>query len=233
LPIQSIEPQRLYRRIADQLRALMAAHELAPGTRLPPERDLARQFGVSRPSVREALIALEVEGLVDVRIGSGVFVRETPAAEATRADGSGPFEVLAARRLIESECAALAAKRIEDGELDVLGRALATMRDEVAAGAEPIEADRRFHTAIAAAAGNSALAHVVDVLWRERTAPLYRRLDRHFFDTRLWAATLKEHEAILAALRAGRAAAARRAMTHHLDNAARRFSKGWSGRAAG
>ena len=72
MPIQTIEPRRLYRQIADQLRALIERGELPAGARLPPERDLATQLGVSRPSVREALIALEVEGLVEVRMGSGL-----------------------------------------------------------------------------------------------------------------------------------------------------------------
>ena len=76
MPVQSIEPQRLYRQIAEQLRALIAQGEFATGDRLPAERDLARQFNVSRPSVREALIALEVEGWVEVRTGSGVYVQD-------------------------------------------------------------------------------------------------------------------------------------------------------------
>src|SRR6266699_5978401 len=74
MPIHSIEPRRLYRQIADQIRTLIRSREFPAGARLPPERDLARQLGVSRPSVREALIALEVEGLVEVKIGSGIYV---------------------------------------------------------------------------------------------------------------------------------------------------------------
>src|SRR6266576_2213344 len=74
MPFHSIEPRRLYRQIADQIRSLIRAGEFVAGSRLPPERDLAKQLGVSRPSVREALIALEVEGLVEVRIGSGIYV---------------------------------------------------------------------------------------------------------------------------------------------------------------
>src|SRR5439155_20970979 len=74
MPIHSNEPRRLYRQIADQIRSLIRSNEFAAGARLPPERDLARQLGVSRPSVREALIALEVEGLVEVKIGSGIYV---------------------------------------------------------------------------------------------------------------------------------------------------------------
>ena len=74
MPIQVIEPRRLYLQIADQVRSLIAAGEFSPGSRLPAERELAKQFGVSRPSMREALIALEVEGYVEVRPGSGIIV---------------------------------------------------------------------------------------------------------------------------------------------------------------
>src|SRR3954468_149124 len=104
MPLQAVESQRLYRQIAEQIRALIARGEFATGSRLPAERDLARQLGVSRPSVREALIALEVEGLVDVRIGSGIYVRAPDAAVATDAPeaAAGPFELLRARYVIES-----------------------------------------------------------------------------------------------------------------------------------
>jgi DNA-binding FadR family transcriptional regulator len=96
MPLQSIEPRRLYRQIADQIRALIKSGEFGAGSRLPPERDLARQFGVSRPSVREALIALEVEGLVDVRIGSGIYVRAPSEGAINDAPEAlaGPFELL-------------------------------------------------------------------------------------------------------------------------------------------
>src|SRR5450432_2027828 len=112
MPIQSIEPRRLYRQIADQIRTLVRSGEFTPGERLPPERDLARQLGVSRPSLREALIALEIETLLDVRVGSGIYVTQPdePRRNAELAGASGPFEVIRARRLIEGECAALAAK---------------------------------------------------------------------------------------------------------------------------
>ena len=83
MPLQTIEPRRLYRQIAEQLRGLIRAGEYPVGARLPPERDLAAQLGVSRPSVREALIALEVEGLVEVRMGSGI-VRDRARAGAER-----------------------------------------------------------------------------------------------------------------------------------------------------
>ncbi|NBO02164.1 MAG: FadR family transcriptional regulator, partial [Betaproteobacteria bacterium] len=121
MPLHTVEPQRLYRQIAEQLRALVSAGEFEVGHRLPAERDLAVQLGVSRPSVREALIALEVEGMIEVRTGSGIYVRAT-AAEATKGRAThgagsqhhideapldwGPLEVIQARGLIEPEAAA-------------------------------------------------------------------------------------------------------------------------------
>src|ERR1043165_7777307 len=112
MPLQAVENRRLYRQIADQIAALIERGEYASGARLPPERDLAKQLGVSRPSVREALIALEVEGLVEVRIGSGIYVlgpgvkpegEEANASDAARAEVhalAGPFELMRARYTI-------------------------------------------------------------------------------------------------------------------------------------
>src|SRR5258705_13296272 len=107
MPFQSIEPRRLYRQIADQIRTLIRSGEFPAGARLPPERDLAKQLGVSRPSVREALIALEVEGLVEVRIGWGIYVLgrglaaegdETQAGRADRREGEAPRRPVGAVR---------------------------------------------------------------------------------------------------------------------------------------
>ena len=114
MPLQAVEPQRLYRQIAEQLRQLIARGEFALGSRLPAERDLATQLGVSRPSVREALIALEVEGVIEVRTGSGIYVKAwpgpTPAASGNGPTEWGPLEVMRARLLVEPEVAALAAE---------------------------------------------------------------------------------------------------------------------------
>src|SRR3569833_1900646 len=103
MPLQTLEPQRLYRQIAGQLRTLMSKGEFKPGARLPAERDLAKQLGVRRPSVREALLALEVEGWVEVRTGAGVFVLErskkpSVTRKSVPEDEWGPLEVIRARR---------------------------------------------------------------------------------------------------------------------------------------
>ena len=230
MPFHSIEPRRLYRQIADQIRTLIKSGEFPAGARLPPERDLAKQLGVSRPSVREALIALEVEGLVEVRIGSGIYVQpgnEAGEAKAPEAE-AGPFELLRARYVIESECAALAAKSARKAHLVAISEALEEMQREMEAGEHhPLSGDRLFHMRIAEATGNGALVAVVEMLWEERTGPLYAQLENHYDTPALWEAAMAEHRAVLKAIAARDAPAARTAMHRHLNMAYKRFSTGW------
>jgi DNA-binding FadR family transcriptional regulator len=228
MPIQSIEPRRLYRQIADQIRALIRAGEFRAGARLPPERDLARQLGVSRPSVREALIALEVEGLVEVRIGSGIYVlAATPAPERRAEAAAGPFELLRARHVIEGETAALAAKSAKRPQVALIADALAQMERDSAQSRQPLDADRMFHLRVAEATGNGALVAVVKMLWEERTGPLYQQLEHHYDSPQLWVAAIAEHRAVLKAIAAHDTDAARAAMQRHLNQAYKRFSTGW------
>ncbi|MCC7041390.1 MAG: FadR family transcriptional regulator [Burkholderiales bacterium] len=234
MPFQNIEPRRLYRQIADQIRGLIGRGEFVPGSRLPPERDLARQLGVSRPSVREALIALEVEGWVDVRIGSGIYVQaQDGAAETRRAAPAdvGPLELLRARDVIESECAALAAKAAGPDDIAAMTAALDEMRREIAAGQrQPLTGDRLFHQRVAEATGNGALVAVVELLWKERTGELYQRLEEHYDSPAVLAAALVEHEAVLKCIVARDARGARTAMRRHLRLAYERLSAGWDHR---
>ena len=229
MPFHSIEPRRLYRQIADQIRGLIRSGEFPAGARLPPERDLAKQLGVSRPSVREALIALEVEGLVEVRIGSGIYVlapgekAPSPGADAP----AGPFELLRARYVIEGECAALAAKSARKAQVAAIEEALDDMAREHATGRQPLAADRVFHLRIAEATGNGALVHVIKTLWEERTGPLYQQLEHHYDNPELWETAMAEHRAVVRAIAAHDPAAAKAAMQRHLNMAYKRFSKGW------
>ena len=231
MPFQSIEPRRLYRQIADQIRTLIRSGEFGAGARLPPERDLARQFGVSRPSVREALIALEVEGLVEVRIGSGIYVRAPDAGAAVDApEAAAPFELLRARYVIESECAALAAKSAKRGQVQAIEDALGEMDREMESGRQPLPGDRLFHLRVAEATGNGALVHVIKLLWEERTGELFKRLEHHYDTPELWRSAIGEHRAVLKAIAARDPDAARAAMQRHLNHAYKRFSKGWNAR---
>jgi DNA-binding FadR family transcriptional regulator len=228
MPLRSIESRRLYRQIADQLRHLIAAGEFPSGERLPAERDLAVQLHVSRPSVREALIALEVEGLVEIRGGSGVYVRVKPSGARPAPDGEwGPLELIRARALIEREVAALAAQLATRKQVAAIEETLVSMEEEAAAGNVPLEADRAFHVAVAEAAGNGVLVDLVQRFWDARDGKLFRQLGTHFDSPRSWQAAIVEHRAVLAAIRKHDAKTAREAMQHHMDKAHARFSASW------
>ena len=234
MPIQTVEPQRLYRQIAEQLRQLMASGEFAVGSRLPAERDLAVQLGVSRPSVREALIALEVEGMIEVRTGSGIYVQSTTAAKRppahTTSDTStewGPLEVMSARILVESEVAALAAQNAQEKNIQAIRDGLQKMKQEAARHEIPCEGDEAFHEAIAQACGNSVLHDTVQRFWIARKGPLFARLGDYFEHPASWQAAIAEHQAVLDAIEAGDANAARKAMQRHLKQAHKRYSASW------
>ncbi|GAB1575856.1 FadR/GntR family transcriptional regulator [Bordetella petrii] len=226
MPFQPIEPRRLYRQIADQLRLLIQGGEFPVGARLPPERDLALKLGVSRPSVREALIALEVEGLVEVRMGSGIYVRSRVAADSVVAES--PLETIRARRLIESELAAQAAELARPAQVAGLREALQAMQEEAAAGQVPIQGDRLFHLRIAEISGNSVLLRVVGELFDERHNPLSVKLGDYFENPASWEAAIAEHQRVVEAIAAGDAARAREAMHHHLSRSHDRLTANWA-----
>jgi DNA-binding FadR family transcriptional regulator len=235
MPLQTVEPQRLYRQIAEQLRSLVAAGEFSPGSRLPAERDLARQLGVSRPSVREALIALEVEGIIDVRTGSGIYVRACYAVSSAAASQPqqtdpgewGPLELMRARELVEGEVAALAARNARRTQIAAIASAVSQMREEAGAGIIPRAGDEAFHTAIAQACGNEVLRDTVRGYWNARSGPLFERLGDYFEKPSSWSAALVEHSAVLEAIRGHDPASARLAMQAHLKKAYSRYSASW------
>ena len=235
MPLQTVESSRLYRQIAEQLRGLIAGGEFDAGTRLPAERDLARQLGVSRPSVREALIALEVEGWVEVRTGSGIYVQPPQQRSGARSPRNGngtgtdwgPLELMRARELVEGEVAALAARHARKIQIAAMDAALARMHEEVEAGVEPAGGDEAFHTAISDACGNSVLVDTVHGYWSARQGPLFERLGDWFETPASWNAALVEHAAVLDAIRARDADAARAAMQQHLRKATARYGASW------
>lgn len=217
---------RLYRLVADRIQQLIADERIEPGQRLPSERDLATKLSVSRASLREALIALELGGVIEVRGGSGVYVseREEPAGSLPEV-GPGPFEVLSARRLIESEIAAIAARVANDGAIDAILQAVLEMERHHANYSSNEQADRNFHLAIARATGNSALVGALDYLWDQR-GRLWHKLKEHFQTEELRHETLTDHRRILEAIAAHDPAAARKAMRAHLERVTRTFSRG-------
>jgi GntR family uxuAB operon transcriptional repressor len=215
---------RLYRVVADRIEALVRSEGLAPGSRLPAERELAARLGVSRASLREALIALELGGRIEVRGGSGVYLCASVPVQEVEA-GPGPFEVLAARRLIEAEVCAIAARMATDSAIDAILKAVEEMERNHDIYASNEATDREFHLAIARATGNSALVGTVAYLWEQR-GRLWHRLKEHFQTEQLRQETLLDHRRIFAAIAGHDPAAARSAMRAHLERVTRTFSRG-------
>ncbi|CUI53506.1 FadR/GntR family transcriptional regulator [Achromobacter kerstersii] len=230
-PAVKTAPDRAYVRLAAQIQALVTRGEFAVGGRLPAERALAERFDVSRTALREAIIALELQGVVEVRGGSGIYVCEPkpgvarlPAAQEA---GAGPFELLRARSLIESEIAALAATTRTDADLDRIFEALTTMRDQVTDKSANEAADRRFHLYIAQSTGNSVLLATVTSMWDQARGPIWDKIEQHFHTQALRQASQEDHQRIFSALVAGDAHAARQAMRAHLERVIGEFAQGW------
>ncbi len=215
-----IATKRLYQRISDVLRQSIDSGAFAIGSFLPPERDLAEQLGVSRTSVREALIALEVAGRVSVRVGAGVEVLQPPATQLkaeTAEPQVGPLDLLDARLLIEPEIAALAARNATATDI----ARLETMRDQMSMefrrDAKKHDADRAFHLDIAKISANAALELVDALLWDQRPTALQERFEAIFATPERFEATEREHDAILTAIKSRDPQAARMAMRRHLS----------------
>jgi DNA-binding FadR family transcriptional regulator len=253
MPIKKLENPRIYRQIADQLKTLIDNKEFPPGSRLPAERELASQLQVSRASVREALIALEVIGLVDVKVGNGVIVREQPTtlqqptqepvmAQAGRNQWADvddelnieldftaelpPFSLLQTRRLIEPETAALAARYASDEELAGIRQAYEQNCRDNRQGSATHPGDRLFHIRIAQASGNPAYAFIIAHLLGHRYGTMFRGLQLHYTPQDMPHRSEVEHLAILTALEARDTRAAKKAMKEHLDAVIAIFGRG-------
>lgn len=213
------DTRKLYQQVAAAIAEGVAAGRYRPGQRLPSERDLAEEFGVSRPTIREAMLALEIRGMVEARHGSGIYVADAPPDPAPAPElDIGAFELTEARALFEPEAAALAAATISDEELDRLEEILADMVEENAAEAKGEQADRRFHVAIAEATRNAAIVSVIETLWDAR----YRSpLCRHMLNKARAVGVkprIDEHRRLLDALRTRDPQQARKVMREHLEH---------------
>ncbi len=157
--------QRLYQQVANKMLEVLDSGEYNPGARLPSERELSERFGVSRPTIREAIIALEINGRVEVKTGSGVYVLDYKPTSKIGHEVS-PFELTETRVLLESEAAALSASMITQSELADLEQALDEMQSENDSGdLTSGDADRKFHSIISNATQNRALVSLIELLW--------------------------------------------------------------------
>jgi len=213
------DARKLYQQVAGAVAGGIAAGQYLVGSRLPSERDLAEEFGVSRPTVREAMIALEIRGLVEARPGSGIYVTEaTPTPGPAPELDIGAFELTEARRLFEGEACALAASAITDEELAELDAILADMVGENTLSTSLGEqADRRFHMTIAKATRNAAIVMVVENLWDLRwRSPLCAAMLERARQVGV-RPLIEDHDVILNALKARDPRRARDAMRAHLS----------------
>ncbi|MEG8043110.1 MULTISPECIES: FadR/GntR family transcriptional regulator [Sphingomonas] len=209
---------RLYQRIARQLVEQLTIGTYAIGDRLPAERELAIDYGASRPAVREALIALEVQGLIEVRVGSGAYVCRLPGQGEEPGFAITAFELTEARIMFEGEAAALAAVQISDGEVRVLDGLVDAMTTENLLAEVTEIADRDFHMAIAKATRNAGVVRTIEDLWHLRsTSPECALLHAKARNAKV-RPVVAEHAAIVDALRARDAVGARAAMRAHLTS---------------
>ncbi|MFC3705196.1 FadR/GntR family transcriptional regulator [Devosia honganensis] len=229
MKLQAVSNRKLYIQIADQIRDQILGGAMAPGRQLPSERDLALGLGVSRPTVREALIALEVAGLVEVRVGVGAFVRQREAAgDALPEMSASPLEIMAVRRLLEPEAAALASRHVSPEGTARLAETLRRMRAETAAGQWSSESDRTLHMTLAESSGNAVLREMLDGLWASRRGAVDTRFHQHLADIgAVRAHILNDHEAIVAAIVSGNDDEARSAMARHLQFVADAMLEAW------
>jgi GntR family transcriptional repressor for pyruvate dehydrogenase complex len=219
MDIAPIKSTRIYEEIVRQIKGMIAEGRLKSGDQLPPERDLAEKFLVSRTSVREALRALESVGLIEIRAGEGTFVREVsvealvePLALVLLSQRAMTSELFEARRLLEPSIAGLAARRATPDEVQEMERILEQQAKEVAAGNTGFAQDAAFHAALGTAAHNRAITRIVHALMDLLAQSREEAIGTPGRPTR----SHEDHRRILDAVRAGDAAAAERAMLEHV-----------------
>jgi GntR family transcriptional repressor for pyruvate dehydrogenase complex len=225
--LRPVNRQRLYEQVVEQLRQYVTEQGLRAGDRLPPERELAGRLGVSRVSVKQAIVVLEVQGLVDVRHGGGTYLRRDslhvePVETLVERKRRLP-DVLEAREALETKLAELAARRRTADDLAEIDAALSDMRRQIEAGDLGADGDRRFHAAVTAAARSSLLAQfmrsIADQIAESRQESL-RQPGRPL-------RSLGQHQRIADAIRAGDPRAAATAMRRHVRTVSRVRLLGW------
>jgi len=217
---ETIRRNKVYEEVARQLERIILK-KLHPGDKLPSERELAENLGVSRSSIRDAIRSLELMGLVEPRQGAGTVVREisadtlmNPLTNVLRHKMELVGELLDFRKMLEPPLAARAATHASDEELEEMEEILRRQETKLRRGEAAIEEDSEFHYSIAMASGNSVVLKVLDVLMdllrdtRERSLQLEGRPQR----------SLAGHRRVLAAIKRRDAEAAKAAMRRHIED---------------
>lgn len=214
--------KRLYKQVAAKLLDLIDSGEYPIGSRLPPERVLSERFDVSRPTIREAVIALETKGNLEVKVGSGVYVSKAADPVRILDQSVSPFELIESRVFLEGEAVALAAIMITPSQLAELAGALDEMAlENLEDTSLTSSADRKFHTIISQATHNKVLKLLIEQLWDAQENLDYIRLAHRAVCMKDTSRRLSEHKAIYNALAARDSGAARTAMHNHFSRSLR------------
>lgn len=222
---RAIQTTRLYQQIAEQIKAYIRSGGLKAGDRLPSERDMAVMFAVSRPSVREAMIALEGAGLIEVRTGDGTFITDPPSGRpgALKGDEPGVLEQFQARRTLEPALAAMAATQIKPAELALLRDAVDRSEEAFNRGDLADASDYTFHVQLAAFSGNRILADLVRELWDLRASDSWKAIRSRVATREHRLEVVARRRAILEALQDRDSDLARALMQSLLDAAMNRY----------
>jgi GntR family transcriptional regulator, transcriptional repressor for pyruvate dehydrogenase complex len=215
--LRPVERPRLYEQLVERLLALVRELQLAPGDRFPPERELAASLDVSRATLRQALVALEVQGVVEVRHGNGAILRAAPPDDAVldafRAHARRLPDVIDARMALEVRIAELAALRRSERDLEEIDAALALMEEQIRRGERGLEGDERFHAAVTRAAHSDLLADLMSAIAAPISESRVQSLSQQGRPPR----SLRGHRQIAQAIRVGDPRAAMRTMRAHIE----------------
>ncbi|TKI05943.1 FCD domain-containing protein [Martelella alba] len=219
-----LQEKKQYQEIGRDIRQKIQAGHYPVNSRLPPERNIAESYGVSRTIIREALLMLELEGVVDIRQGSGVYVVRPPGNEAQEDAGYddsdvGPFELLQARQLLESNIAAFAAKMATKMDIENMRRSLEQEQRDIVTNERSVANDKLFHELIAGATQNQMLLDTVRSIWsRQESSALWQGLYSHIETRSLRLRWLADHQNILVALRRRDVMGSYQCMWQHMEN---------------
>ena len=218
-----VRTSRVYSEVVAQILGLVEGGQIGMGDRLPAERVLAERLQVSRSSVREAMTALEVLGVVEIKAGHGIFVGRVPGNQLIDAVShltaeQGPLEILEARLLLEPGIAQLAADRAATSDLDSIRQQVDLMKAQLDGGLDAWEPDWGFHETVSRAAQNSLVEAMLDVVTKRSEHPLWTRMRIHNFERRAHAFHyLDQHRDILAAIERRDGKGAYRMMKQHIQ----------------
>jgi GntR family transcriptional repressor for pyruvate dehydrogenase complex len=226
---QAVKQTKVYAGIVEQIRNLIEQGDLQPGERLPSERTLSTNLNIGRQSLREALSVLEATGLLEVRHGIGTFVTQDALCNITlisKEDSNldNPFELLEARKVIESKIVSLAAKRATSEEIAEMEKALGALRIEMNEGRHPLELDRELHLAFARGAHNQILYRSMTEIIEQMSKHIWTTFKEKCLEVSGRAEKYhSEHEEVFHAIQRRDSRRAAQAMSVHLNNVGRDF----------